>query len=78
MKRLLWLAALFVLASLILAPAALAQSDSLESQGVTQPCPIQLDRFPAGTVCGEGGAYIDPEDQTAAEPLASDLETGVK
>lgn len=67
-KRLTHLGALSLLSLLVFAPSALAQGN-LESQGITLPCPSQLDRFPEGTVCGEGGAYINPETGTAAQPL---------
>ena len=35
--------------------------------GLTEPCPLQLDQFPTGTVCGEGGGYIVPGETTATD-----------
>ena len=74
MKRLLLLAAVCMLGVLVFAPAALAQSAGAEQTPDT-PCPTDIDEFPMGTQCGEGGGYVLPDGsvvQPTLTPGASD------
>jgi LPXTG-motif cell wall-anchored protein len=72
-SKLTLLALLSMLGVLIFAPASSAlaqQPDSVPpgyegGTGADEPCPLDIDQFPEGTVCGEGGGYLVPVTATA-------------
>jgi len=74
-RKVLLLVGLAMMAVLVFAPAALAQKQPGEPLGPNdRPCPFDLNEYPEGTTCGEGGAYIDPDDPStfaSASPSAS-------
>jgi hypothetical protein len=55
------------LALVLAAPFAMAQSSSASAgaeQTPDSPCPLDIDEFPMGTNCGEGGGYVLPDGST--------------
>jgi LPXTG-motif cell wall-anchored protein len=65
-KKLTLLALLSMLGVLIFAPAS-----SALAQQPDEPCPLDIDQFPEGTVCGEGGGYLVPVTATATSTATS-------
>jgi hypothetical protein len=53
---------------LVTASAAMAQQSDFDpvppgyhfGEGADNPCPLDIENFPPGTVCGEGGGYLVP------------------
>lgn len=64
LRRLLLLAALCMVAALAFVAPAVAQSPD-------EPCPADLDQFPPGTVCGEGGGYVTSDASASSSASAT-------
>ena len=74
MRNLLLLMGLSMLGVLLSASVALAQDFTPPGfyfgSGADNPCPQDIEQFPAGTKCGEGGGYLVPNSPSAS-PTAS-------
>ena len=80
MRKLLLLAALSMVAALLFAPAALAQTagpayDFIEVPNGTPACPIGLEQveeiYGPTVTCGEGGGYVPIVSTSTATPTAT-------